>query len=213
MARSGSRRSAIAQREAGQFGGVAPGGRRRFNASCARRHYTASNAAAPTRSFCRHRPRQRRTAEARSAQDRGTSRSSRNDSSRGAWGARCLYRRVAHRGTALRARDHRAGTWPKRAWRPQEFGSAMAGGAGTAAAHPRYCAGAAAARGSRGQLSAAAPPLNRNETNSRISPDNGKNAAAFLLRGSVGTVKRRLSFHLTNWQWPTIASSYPTSTG
>src|SRR5947209_4708817 len=87
------------------------------------------------------------------------------------------------------------GTRPERARRPQEFGSALAGGAGAAAAHPGDRAGPAAARGSRCHLSAAAASLSQNETNSRISRENGENAAAFFLRRSVGTVTRPRRLH------------------
>ena len=57
----------------------------------------AAYAAAAARPLCRDRPRKCRAVEARSAQDRGTSRSAWNDPGRGASGARRLYRGVARR--------------------------------------------------------------------------------------------------------------------
>jgi hypothetical protein len=119
---------------------------------------------AGTRPLCRDRPRERRAVETWSAQNRGTSRSARNDAGRGASGADSIYSHVKGCRAPLCAYHHRAGTGPEWTGGAQERGSALARRTWIAAASARYGGGAAAPWRCRRRLYPVAPvPVKQNE--------------------------------------------------
>jgi hypothetical protein len=212
MARSHSRREAVARPQHAGVAGGNPGAGARTDPGCA----TPSEFAARprgTRPLFRDRPRKFRAAEARSAQDRSTPRSARTDPARSTSGTCRFYRSIARCWTALRTRHHRTGARPERAGGAQGLGSAVAGRTGAAAACPRDCTGPTSPWGSRRDLPAAAAAPVRRRDGAGVSRNSGKNPAAFLLQALPGAVKRQRRFRNQECPWPTTAISFPSSTG